>query len=306
MIGHNKLINAKKLHVFSVVAELRNITHAAQKLNLSQPAISNSLLSLEQFFDTKLYEVVGKEVVVTPTGNRILKHWYKLESCYQKIFDELTEIKQGEQGDISIAMISTAKYFMMSLIKQFSANFPKVNFSCQIFDRNEIVENLLNQRFTLGVMTEPPHHHALTSIKLGDNPLVLICSPQHEFASQSNILFESLSKQKFITREYSAQITQNLYRLFEKHQSTPNISLSINSTEAIKEAVIEDLGIALVPYLSVARELKSKKITRIDFDTQALNNNWYIIFVKNKTLDQATRGFIEITQKLFSKIPILI
>ena len=61
MIGHNKLINPKKLHIFSVVAELRNITHAAQKLNLSQPAISNSLLSLEQFFDMKLYEIVGKE-----------------------------------------------------------------------------------------------------------------------------------------------------------------------------------------------------------------------------------------------------
>lgn len=306
MIGHNKLINPKKLHIFSVVAELRNITHAAQKLNLSQPAISNSLLSLEQFFDTKLYEIVGKEVVVTSTGQRLLKHWAKLESVYQNIFDEQSEIKQGEQGDISIAMISTAKYFMMSLIKNYSENFPKVKFSCQIFDRNQIVENLLTHQFALGVMTEPPHHPALKNIKLGDNPLVFICSPKHELANQSNILFENLSKQKFITREYSAQITQNLYKLFEKHQSIPNISLSINSTEAIKEAVIEDLGIALVPYLSVARELKSKKITRIDFDTQALNNNWYIIFVKNKTLDKATRGFIEVTQKLFSKIPILI
>lgn len=289
-----------------MVAELRNITHAAHKLNLSQPAISNSLLSLEQFFDTKLYEIVGKEVVMTSTGQRLLKHWAKLESVYQNIFDEQSEIKQGEQGDISIAMISTAKYFMMSLIKNYSENFPKVKFSCQIFDRNQIVENLLTHRFALGVMTEPPHHPALKSIKLGDNPLVFICSPKHELANQSNILFENLSKQKFITREYSAQITQNLYKLFEKHQSIPNISLSINSTEAIKEAVIEDLGIALVPYLSVARELKSKKITRIDFDTQALNNNWYIIFVKNKTLDKATRGFIEVTQKLFSKIPILI
>ena len=82
--------------------------------------------------------------------------------------------------------------------------------------------------------------------------------------------------------------------------------MSINSTEAIKEAVIEDLGIALVPYLSVASELKSKKIIRVDFDTQALNNNWYIIFVKNKTLDQASQAFIEMTKMLFPKIPILI
>lgn len=306
MIEHNKLVNPKKLHVFSVVAELRNITHAAQKLNLSQPAISNNLLSLEEFFDAKLYEIVGKEVVVTSTGKRLLKHWSKLESVYQIIFDELNEIKQGEQGNVSIAMISTAKYFMMTLIKKYSENFTKVNFSCQIFDRNEIIDNLLTYRYSLGVMTEPPHHHALTSIKLGENPLVFICSPKHKFSTQPNISFDSLSKQKFITREYSAQITQNLYRLFEQHQSTPNIALGINSTEAIKEAVIEDLGIALVPYLAVARELKSKKIIKVDFDTQGLNNNWHIIFVKNKTLDKATLGFIEMTKKLFPKIPILI
>ena len=306
MIGHNKLINPKKLHIFSVVSELRNITHAAQKLNLSQPAISNSLLSLEQFFDTKLYEVVGKEIVITSTGKRLLKHWSKLESCYQQIFDELNEIKQGEQGDISIAMISTAKYFMLTLIKSFSENFPKVNFNCQIFDRNQIIENLLAHRFAFGVMTEPPHHHALKSIRLGENPLVFICSPKHKFSNQSNIPFESLSSQKFITREYSAQITQNLYKLFEQHQSTPHISFSINSTEALKEAVIENLGIALVPYLSVARELESKKIMRVNFDTQGLNNNWYIIFVKNKVLDKASQAFIEMTTKLFTKIPILI
>lgn len=304
MIGHNKLINPKKLHIFSVVSELRNLTHAAQKLNLSQPAISNSLLSLEQFFDTKLYEVIGKEVVITSTGKRLLKHWSQLESCYQNIFDELNEIKQGEQGDISIAMISTAKYFMLTLIKNFSENFPKVTFNCQIFDRNQIIENLLNNRFTIGVMTEPPQHHALTSIRLSENPLVFICSPEHAFSGQSNISFERLSNQKFITREYSAQITQNLYRLFEQHQSTPNISFSINSTEAIKEAVIENLGIALVPYLSVARELKSKEIIRVDFNTNALNNNWYIIFVKNKTLDKVSQTFIEMTKKLFTKIPI--
>jgi LysR family transcriptional regulator, low CO2-responsive transcriptional regulator len=293
MNDHHKFIHPKKLHIFSVVSELRNITHAAQKLFLSQPAVSNTLLSLEQLFDTKLYEVVGKEIVVTSSGQRLLKHWAQLESCYQQLFDEMNEIKNAEQGDISIAMISTAKYFMLSLIKNFSKDYPKLNFHCQIFDRNQIIENLLSHQFSLGVMTEPPHHHALTSIQLGENPLVLICSPEHEFSGQSNILFENLSKQKFITREYSAQITQNLYRLFEQHQATPQVSLSINSTEAIKEAVIENLGIALLPYLSVARELESKKIIKIDFDTRSLNNNWYIILLKNKILDKATKNFIE-------------
>lgn len=296
---HNSLVNPKKLHIFSVVAQLGNITHAAQKLYLSQPAISNTLASLEGFFGAKLYNVTGRAVRITETGKRLLKHWAEIESCYQSMNDEFGAIKQGEQGDISIAMVSTAKFFMPTLIKKISQQRPKVNFSCQIFDRKKIVESLLSHQYALGILTEPPHHPALNAIKLGNNPLVFICNPMHPLAHQKNISFNSLSQQSFITREYSAQITQNLYRLFEQHHHSPIIALTINSTEAIKEAVIENLGIGLMPYLAVHRELASKKIAKIDFDTQSLNNNWYLISVKNKTLDLATRSFIRLTQQYF-------
>ena len=210
-------------------------------------------------------------------------------------------IKQGDQGDISITMVSTAKYFTPALIKEFLCKFPNVNFNCQVIDRKQIIENLLNHHYAIGVLTEPPHHHALHAIKLGHNPLVFICHPKHPLANESNVSFETLSQQNFITREHSAQITQNLYRLFEQHKLTPNIAFTINSTEAIKEAVIENLGIALMPYLAVHREIASKKIERMSFKTDSLTNNWYIITAKDKTLDSASQAFIKMTQLYFEK-----
>lgn len=301
MISHNSLLNPKKIHVFSVVAELGNITHAAHKLHLSQPALSNSLTSLEQFFEAKLYEISGRTITITKAGKRLLTHWSNIESCYKKMNDELGAIKHGDQGDISITMVSTAKYFTPALIKEFSSKFPKVNFHCQIIDRKKIIENLLNNHYAIGLLTEPPHHHALNAIKLGNNPLVFICHPKHQLANQSNVSFDILSQQNFIIREHSAQITQNLYRVFEQHKLTPNIGFKINSTEAIKEAVIENLGIALMPYLAVHRELASKKIARINFETDSLTNNWYIITAKNKTLDSASQSFIKMTKIYFEK-----
>ena len=301
MISHNSLLNPKKIHVFSVVAELGNITHAAHKLHLSQPALSNSLTSLEQFFEAKLYEISGRTITITKAGKRLLTHWFNIESCYKKMNDELGAIKHGDQGDISITMVSTAKYFTPALIKEFSSKFPKVNFHCQIIDRKKIIENLLNNHYAIGLLTEPPHHHALNAIKLGNNPLVFICHPKHQLANQSNVSFDILSQQNFIIREHSAQITQNLYRVFEQHKLTPNIAFKINSTEAIKEAVIENLGIALMPYLAVHRELASKKIARINFETDSLTNNWYIITAKNKTLDSASQSFIKMTKIYFEK-----
>lgn len=298
-MAHNSLVNPKKIHIFSVVADLKNITHAAEHLHLSQPAISNSLASLEEFFGVKLYELMGGKFSITDPGKRLLKHWFNIESSYQKMNDELFAIKDGDQGDISISMVSTAKYFIPILIKKFSKKFPKLNFHCQIVDRSQIIDNLLAHQFSIGILTEPPHHHALSALKLGANPLVFICNPKHRLAGISKPSFEALSKEQFITREHSAQITQNLYRLFEQHQRSPHIALAINSTEAIKEAVIQNMGIALMPYLAVHRELESKILETINFETDSLMNNWYMVIVKSRTLDSASQSFIKMTKGFF-------
>jgi len=299
MLAHNDLINPKKIHIFAVVAETRNITHAAQKLHLSQPAISNSLATLEEFFTAKLYEVKGREIIITHAGKMLLKHWSCIESCYQTMHDELRAIKAGDEGEINLAMVSTAKYFVPSLIKNFAVTFPKVQFDCQIINRNQIIERLLNQQTSLGLLTEPPHHHDLLNIKLGANPLVFICHPNHRLARKRKVSFDDLAKEDFITREHAAQITQNLYKLFERHKREPNITLTINSTEAIKEAVIENIGIALMPCLAVYRDVSAKKIATIKFDTKTLTNNWYVTCVKQRTMDAATKAFVSLMKNAF-------
>ena len=157
------------------------------------------------------------------------------------------------------------------MVKVCSYNYPKENEDKYKHFYDKFKYDLHHfQKWTIEGIVEG--HHVLVTAPTGSGKsfgaefaIEYFCSIGKKVIYTSPI--KSLSNQKFITREYSAKITQNLHRLFEQHQSTPEISFSINSTEAIKEAVIENLGIALVPYLSVARELKSKKIIRVDFDT---------------------------------------
>lgn len=296
------LVHPKKLHLFNVVAKLGNITHAAQHLHLSQPAVSNSIASLEEFFNTKLYHVSGKTIIITEAGRRLLSHWSRIQLAYQGMNDELGAIKSGEAGDVSLGMVSTAKYFIPSFIKKFSVRYPKVNFSCDITDRRQCVDKVLSHQYSLGILTEPPHHPDLSSIKLGKNPLLFICHPENKLAKLDKVNFHQLAKESFITREHSAQITQNLLKLFEKHQQIPNIGLSINSTEAIKEAVIENFGIALMPTLSVHRELANKKVCAINFSTKTLTNDWYLITIRDKMLDSATESFLALSQQYFAEV----
>tara|TARA_B110000879_G_scaffold211268_1_gene303432 strand:+ start:2317 stop:3225 length:909 start_codon:yes stop_codon:yes gene_type:complete len=299
MAIHNQLVNPKKLHVLSVVAATKNITQAAQQLCLSQPALSNNLSSLEQHFECKLYEVIGREVLLTEAGKCALNHWEKIETCYKEMNADFEAVHQGQKGEISIAMVSTAKYYLAGLIKAFNQSFPKVEFTLDIKERGQIIDDIIHHRKQIGILTEAPLHPELNRVKLGRNPLVFICSPLHELASINNISFKTLSKYPVVTREPSAQITQNLYKLFENNQASPNIAFSINSTEAIKEAVIENIGIALVPIFSIQRELKSGEVIAINFNTQSVSNDWYLVNSLNKKLLTSTKKFIENIQTYF-------
>lgn len=293
MITHNKLVNPKKLHVLSIVSATKNITQAAQQLCLSQPALSNNLSSLEQYFNCKLYEVIGREVILTEAGKNALAHWSKIETCYKDMNEDFEEIHNGQKGEISISMVSTAKYYLAGLIKKFSQSFPKVEFTLDIKERAQIINDVLHYKKQIGILTEAPLHPDLNRVKLGRNPLVFICSPSHELALNQNISFKEISKYPVVTREPSAQITQNLYKLFENHKSSPNIAFSINSTEAIKEAVIEKIGIALVPSFSVQRELTSGEVIAINFNTKSIINDWYLVYAIDKKLLTSTKKFIE-------------
>lgn len=299
MIVHNRLINPKKLHVLSVVATTKNITQAAQKLCLSQPALSNNLSSLEQHLQCKLYEVIGREVQLTEAGKRALTHWAKIENCYTEMNADFEAILEGQHGEISIAMVSTAKYYLAGLIKPFNQTYPQVEFSLDIKERSQIIDDVLSHRKQLGILTEAPLRPELRRIKLGKNPLVFICSPSHPLASARNVCFELLSTYPVVTREPSAQITQNLYKLFESHKTVPEIAFSINSTEAIKEAVIENIGIALVPSFSIQRELKSGQVIAINFNTQSISNDWYLVYPQEKKLQNSTKRFIKNLQAYF-------
>jgi len=301
MAFHNQLINPKKLHVLSVVSMTKNITLAAQELCLSQPALSNTLSSLEQHLGCKLYEVIGREVIVTEAGKSVLTHWEKIESCYKDLNNDFEEIYQGKQGKISIAMVSTTKYYIAGLIKKFNQSFPKVAFTLDIKERDQIIDDIIHHRKQIGILTEAPLHPDLNRVKLGKNPLIFICSPSHKLASAHDISFNMLSKCSVVTREPSAQITQNLYKLFEKHQSSPKVAFSINSTEAIKEAVIENIGIALVPKFSVKRELKLGEVIAMAFNTQLVSNDWYFVTANNKQLLPSTKKFIENIEAYFQE-----
>ena len=295
------LVSSQKLFIFSQVAECKSITAAAKKLCMTQPAVSNVIKQLEGHFSTKLIEIIGKKLSLTQAGDNLYAQWQHIASCYESMYQQMESLKLGLTGHLRIGMVSTAKYFVPRIINQYLQKYPHVEFTCEIYKRQQLLEVIESQHCDLAVLTEQdPQDERFDCMELGVNPLVFIASNKHHLAGKQAIEFSEIEQEKFIAREPDAIISRYLQHIFHMHQATPDLLFEIDSTEAIKQSVIHDLGIALVPKMSVEREIRHREVVILDIDDIQLITRWHIYLNKNPNRSVLLDNFTAFMAKSFS------
>jgi DNA-binding transcriptional LysR family regulator len=289
----SQIIHPHKLMVFAKVAEIGNITHAAQLLHMTQPAVTNIIRQLEKHYQQKLISHQGKKILITDAGKVIASYWQAFETLFDDLNDRLSAHQKGDRGEIKLAMVSTAKYFMPSLISRFKETYPLSEFKCHITNRHEIIDDILECKYDLAIITNPDKHLEITEHHLSKNKLVFVCKAHHQLLKQKKITFKDIANQTFITRERSALITQTLYDYFNHFDKKPQVAYEIDSTEAIKEAVATSNSLALLPLISINRAIKSKdlNVLPIDIPAKFSINSWYIIHKQSTSLNAISKKF---------------
>ena len=295
------LASSQKLFIFSQVAECLSITAASKKVCMTQPAVSNVMKQLESHFSTQLIEIVGKKLVLTQAGETLYNQWKNIASSYEGMYQQMESLKLGLTGKIKIAMVSTAKYFVPRIINQYLQRYPNVEFSCDIYRRTQVFEAIKEENCDLGILTEQdPQHEAFECIELGGNPLVFISSIKHHLAGKQNIDFSEIEQEKIVSREADAIISRYLHNVFHLHNATPDVLFEIDSTEAVKQSVIHDLGLALVPLMTVEREIRYGELAVLDVKNVHLLTRWHIYLLKTPHRSVLHDDFVAFMAKSFT------
>lgn len=266
----------QKIMMFAETVRQQSITKAAEKLCVTQPAVSTSIKQLEQYFGTKLIEVVRKKIQFTPAAHLLYKHCEKVMIALDNLSLDMESFDSGNSGELRIVMVSSGKYFIPEIIYSFLQHHPKVSFSCDIKRREVITESMENNLYDIAILTDPQHSQHVSQHFLMENPLVFIAHPDHPLAMEPDVSLKSLAEIKFIMREPTALISQILFDLFNKNDLPLDVIFEMDSTEAIKQSVISGLGIALVPRLCVKNELKHGILRIINVPSTTLQNKWFI------------------------------
>ncbi|MDQ6954713.1 MAG: LysR family transcriptional regulator [Mariprofundaceae bacterium] len=285
----------KQLRIFESITKHQSYTLAAKKLHLTQPAVSMQMKQLEQLVDLPLFERIGKQVRPTAAGQELLQYAENIRQQLDEAVQILQEFKSLKRGKLHLTMASTANYFAPQLIASFKHQFPQVDITLDVSNRAGLVHAVEHNLTDMAIMGQPPKGHHLTGIPFMDNPLVVIAAPSHPLSKRNAIPLADLANAAFIVREADSGTRMAVERFFSAHQLELIAGMEMNRSEAIKQAVMAELGLGIVSLHTIEMELALNRLLVLDVEDFPIMRQWFIVHRTGKrfaSIPEAFKDFV--------------
>lgn len=287
-------ITLHQLNVFKTVAALSSVTKAAQKLHMTQPAVSNILKQLEQYYDCKLTEVIGRQLYLTEYGELALSLANNVEKELEDHLSQIQLLKGTVVGSLNVAVATTAKYFMPHMLAKFKGNNPNIHVKMKVFHREMVLERLNNNQDDFVVLSQIPQAIKVDAYPIYHDELVVISSPDNKLTRlKQKFAISKLANTPWIIREPGSGTRMAMLQHFKQEKFSPPVEMELGNNEAIKQAIIANLGVSIVSKRSIQLELEHNKLSILNVKGFPLKHTWYLVKLKGKKLSALASKFYD-------------
>ena len=217
-------------------------------------------------------------------GHELAKTARAISSEWDVFEQQVDSVKGLTRGKLKVAVVSTAKYFIPRILGTFCAKYPQIDISLEVLNRDGVVRRLEENLDDLYIMSQPPLHMDIEDEVFMPNPLLLIAPKDHAFAKKKNIDIASLKNEKFIFREKGSGTRMATDAHFKRLKYKPNVRLELGSNEAIKQAVIGGLGIAVLSKYSLGDKSDQEEVAILKCKEFPVESSWHLVSPKGKKL----------------------
>ncbi|MES0372449.1 MAG: LysR family transcriptional regulator [Mariprofundaceae bacterium] len=284
-------ITLKQMKILEAVVENRSYTGAAKALFMTQPAVSMQIKQMEDHIGLPLFEREGKQVTTTEAGLELLHYAQNIRQQLDEAEQVLEELKGLKRGKLHLTMASTANYFAPHLIAAFHHEFPGANVTLDVTNRSGLLDALDNNTTDMVIMGRPPEGHNLIGIPFINNPLVVIAYPEHPLARKKSIPLSEVANESFIVRERDSGTRMAADRYFAEHDLELTPGMVMNRSEAIKQAVMAELGLGIVSLHTIEMELALKRLVVLNVEDFPIMRQWHIVHRKGKRFAAIPEAF---------------
>jgi DNA-binding transcriptional LysR family regulator len=294
------VVDILQLEHFLAVVDERSFTRAAERLYRTQSALSQSIKKLEDEIGASLFARDLHDVSLTEAGKVLVDYGRRMINLRDEATLKLGRLKSLETGALSIAAHeSAAVYLLPGPIRAYLEQYPHVKVGIYRNRLEEIPSRVMDRAVEVGFVKEEPAFRELQWVDVHSDKMVLIACPNHPLASRPRVCIRDLDGVPFVVHHLCSSTEDIICRLFEKYDSKLNVVAELWSFENIKTFVHEDVGLAIVPRITVMQELRDGVIVEIPVDELKIPRRTVMIFRPNYLSDSAME-LIKLVKRLSS------
>ncbi len=292
------------LKVFQKVIDHKGFSNAAKVVNLTQPTISSHIKELENYYECRLVDRLGKQALPTKAGELLYDYAGKLLSLFEETETAMAEFLGKISGRLAIGGSTIpGNYILPQEIGHFLKKHEDVNISVIIGDTEQTINDILDYKLELAIVGAKTELKQIRQKKLIDDEMSLIIPASHKWANKAHISIDMLFSEPFIIREQGSgtlKSIQNNFLQIGKDISSLNIIAQLGSTAAVIQGIKNNVGISIFSSRAVKEELAAGTLKALAIEGVDLKRNFYLTTHKDRTASPLCRAFIDFLEDRFS------
>ena len=284
-----------QLHTFMEIAELGSFTAAANTLGYAQSTVTMQIKQLEEELDVILFERLGKSVVLTTAGEKLLVHAEKMQQLEREILADVPAT-QEPGGILKLGVSESLCYKRFPhVLLEYKKKYPKVDIRLSFVTHDTFPDLLkkgsLDLVYTLNPLIE---RDDLVTLLKETETLGFYASPGHPLARKKRITEEDLADVPLLLTGHNCNFRKLLLADLEKCGIVPQVALETSSKEILKQFAINELGVAFIPDMATEAEVQAKALKKLNWKGNPFPIYSQLIIHKDKHISKAIRGLTEI------------
>ncbi|HUA96825.1 MAG TPA: LysR family transcriptional regulator [Terracidiphilus sp.] len=282
------------MRTFLQVCRLKSFSRAAEKLGVTQPAISAQIRSLEKEVGARLFDRDGGKVTFTAAGRLFEPFAEHCLQCQSHIVVAVNELYRSARGEVSVsASEATSLYVLPPVFAQYKKHYTRVNLNIIRAEHLRSLEMVMNRDVDFAVVSMPVKDPRLVVQVIHRDDIVLAVSPTHPLARRDTIkLDEMLQYPMLLLKQGRQRSLVNTF--FESFDARPRIAMELDSSELLKRLICAELGMGFLPRANVMDDEHAGLLKIVKVEGMRLTRELALIFRKDRTLTHAAQAFLEI------------
>ena len=285
-------LNLNHLAVFHAIAEAGSVTRAAERLMVSQPAVSKQVKLLERAVGSKLFDRTACGVRLTYAGRLLADYARRIFSLAAEAEAAMADQSAMRLGSLSVGATPTlGTYLLPRVLVYFRRRFPGIRLHAEVSRAHHLRAALLEGTLDLALTNAEVHWADVEAEKFMTDELVAIAHPAHPLVRKRHVTPEQLCRAPFVVRETGSQARSLVERALAAAGHAVEPVLALGSTEALKEAVAEGLGVAMVSKIAVAGDVQSRRLAVLRLKGLSIRRPAYVLRPRGRQQGKAAHAF---------------